>query len=256
MDPEETAEGTAQATAGLCPVCGEPQKTGSQRCEKCESFYSWKGNCRCCGAPVPEDATVCHECGRHPHSTSRWRRFQESSQGVLSLLVALFSVTGTIIALLSGLTFFHTSSTEVSSPKFPPEAGAGKRGLTIEVVAYNSGNSSALINGARLVSSFDGAEWITQLDLAPLRIKPDDLQTVNLTLTGGLDLQPFKIDSQTGDRYQSLLDAPHRIEVGIKEFGEERAWKEVSGVSAPELRKWLFDVTVKPYSRPEATRKP
>jgi hypothetical protein len=166
----------------------------------------------------------------------------------------LFSVTGTIIALLSGLTFFHDSSTEVSFYKFPPEtAEAGQRGLTLEVVAYNSGNSPAFLNGARLVTSFDGAEWNTPLDFPPFRIDPDDPQTIKLNLTGGLDLRNFNITSKTDPRYPRLFKAPHRIEIGIKEFGEERAWREVKEVSASGIESWLRDVAVEPISRTQGS---
>src|SRR5690348_4444683 len=145
----ETAEEAASSASSLCPVCAESKRAGSQRCDKCESFYSWTSHCRCCGAPVPDKASVCHECGKHPHAeSSRWSRFQTSGQGVLSLLIALFSVSGTIIALLSGLTFFHESSTDVSYSQFSPvKATPVERELWLEVTAYNSGNSPAFLNG-------------------------------------------------------------------------------------------------------------
>lgn len=197
--------------------------------------------------PVPEAATVCHKCGKDPHSISRWNGFLASGQGVLSLLVALFSVSGTIIALLSGLTFFHESSTDVSFSQLPPaKSTPAERELWIKVAAYNSGNSPAFLSGARLVSSFENAEWETPLDFKPIRIGRDDPQVLELNLQGGWDLQQFKIKLLTEDRYQKLLKAPHRIEIGIQEFGEQLAWREVKDVPAPRLMQWLSDVTMEP----------
>lgn len=203
--------------------------------------------------PVPEAATVCHKCGKDPQSISRWRGFLASGQGVLSLLVALFSVSGTIIALLSGLTFFHESSTDVSFSQLPlVKSTPAERELWIKVVAYNSGNSPAFLSGARLVSSFESADWKTPLDFEPIRIGRDDPQVLSLKLNGGWDLQQFRIKSLTADRYQKLLKAPHRIEIGIQEFGEQLTWREVKDVPAPELMQWLSDVTMEPDLTAEA----
>lgn len=239
-------QGSGGAGADRCPVCGEPKKAGSQRCPQCESLYSWTENCRCCGTPIPKDARVCHECGLHPASTGRWERYMRSGQGTLSLLIALFSVIGTLFALASQSTLFRESSTSATLAAFPPEGSdASPRDLWIDLTVYNSGNSPSLVSGARLVTEVaDGDKREAWLRIERTRIEPDDPKEIRLLLEGGWDVQTlFGIDGRQSAAYVGYLAKPHRLELGIQEFGQERRWKKVEGVPGAKLRGWLQDVT-------------
>jgi hypothetical protein len=230
-----------------CPVCAEPKKDGSQRCEKCASLYSWTALCGGCGSPVPPAASVCHECGGHPRSSGRWGRFLRSGQGALSLLVALFSVLGTLVALLSQATIFQWSSTTVTFSELPPEASKGaQRPQWLRVSAYNSGNRTAVLSGARLVSPLDGGDHETRLGLEPTRLEPDTLQVLELRISPGWEVDKLGIASLADPSYERLLTAPHRIEVGIQEFDQPPRWVAVEETPAPALQRWLRDVTVEP----------
>lgn len=245
-EPTQEPDGAGVAAPALpCPVCGESRTPGSLRCPTCESLYSWTATCRACGAPVPEDAGVCHECGLHPDSIGRWGRFVRSGQGVLSLLIALFSVAGTLVALLSQATCFHESSTRVTFSAFPPPPSPGKNPqLDVRVVAYNSGNSPSLITAARVKTKYEGRWHSAGLTTEPVKVESHDLQLVTLQLDGGWDIQTlFGIANRTDPRYEGLLGLRHQLQVQVQEFNETPRWKPVQQVRQEDLRAWLRVVT-------------
>lgn len=108
--------------------------------------------CVVCRNSIPEGALKCTECG----SFQNWRRHLDFSSLVLSLLVALLSVSGIVIPALyktlnppksqvqSALILMHPIDVH---PLRAYEIGKLRYTLPLEILITNSGDRSALLTG-------------------------------------------------------------------------------------------------------------
>jgi hypothetical protein len=129
-----------------CRVCREQIPVKAEKCTKCGA-YQRGSDCRVCGALMREGGGRCGECQSFQ---TWWRRFVSGLQPLLALLIALFTVIGTLGPQIARFIAFGPSTQAVVVGTVPASGDARD---VFGVSVTNSGYRPAVIRNATLVST-------------------------------------------------------------------------------------------------------
>lgn len=148
-----------------------------------------KKSCRTCGEPISSSASKCVHC----QSWQDWRSMFATSTTVLSLLVALISVTTAALPTIVGLLTPKRSELSFS---FQGVAGPDDQ-LTLQFLGSNSGTKPGSVRGATYLK---GLRWISrsfhlsssQQDRSAIILEPGKAELLSFSLDRGavLDSPP------------------------------------------------------------------
>jgi hypothetical protein len=122
--------------------------------------------CIICGEEIKDTAKKCTHC----NSFQNWQRYFEMSSVVLSLLVALLSVTSTAVpTIIKAFTpqNSHLAFTYLSSQK-----------NSISIIAFNSGIRPGVVTEAKII--IEGQAYPVEISSAPIVIEPEKSQQIQI----------------------------------------------------------------------------
>jgi hypothetical protein len=140
-----------------CVMCDTEIGSSARLCPSCKALQRETTECTSCGELISIRALRCVHC----NAFQDWRRYFAASSAVLSLLIALVSVTATLLPTIER---FQTRHSRTSL------AIAGSDDRSVRVVVVNAGRRPSLMRQASL--QFIG------LPVEPVRLQVDDLAGV------------------------------------------------------------------------------
>ena len=234
-----------------CVICRQVLPVGdAKKCTKCGSLQNRTHPCPACGAYGIQGVIACHDCGQYPGESAKecrncrkrlppgakfcphcdspqiFRGWLKVSATTLSLLIALFSVTGMVVQGLihiwpdqgseTNVTFYALGDLEVPGARESPRR-------QISVLAMNSGDRPSTIQKARLLCPNEDMTRELRIVAPKVRdrlIQPG--QSVIFTLEHpGWNFSEMGVSSETDPKYDLLLGQKFSLEVEVAEFDQD-----------------------------------